>query len=540
MTGVSGHHPQPNPQQVYVNGVPDRPIDDRLIEAIQAHNLARVKRLLAKGADPNANVANGYRPLMEVDTRDPSCIPIATVLLTAGSQINYRQPDQFLTALTSHTMDNLAYVKFLLAHGANPNLIGFSGQSPLEQAVGSGNPDIVRLLLVARADVSKQSISPPDENVLYPPNFILPRYDQKGETPIFGLCNKWSDSVYNLLLNAGADPNAKSKNGWSLLDTCLFKGNLAAENFLLAHGATTTELTKEGLSPLHLAVGSAIFPFNVELVRLLITRGVNLKLKDSNGNTAEDMLRSEIGGFLDRMRATKLDESGQMFLKSANQILKLIDPSAPPILNATFDPSKWMTLNGFDPPFKIRYRVIRTSSVSNLQIEVQSRDKAEALVFSNLYLDYYESNLPGPFVCKIPAGKPVETTIEFPPAAGQAGSLTCKITFGGGGGDVWSQDTPPIRLEPNVGWATTSYDNPIIGQADGPGYLFQNDSPDRTLEVVVDSMGSAYKGVLPLTFRLPPNRHKSIFDPSKIHLIKYRSRLLPNQRWIPETLDLGT
>jgi ankyrin repeat protein len=56
-----------------------------------------------------------------------------------------------------------------------------------------------------------------------------------------------------LLLDAGADPNAKSREGGTPLHTAAFTGDLEIAEMLLAYGADPNATDPEGLTPLDVA-----------------------------------------------------------------------------------------------------------------------------------------------------------------------------------------------------------------------------------------------------------------------------------------------
>ena len=131
----------------------ERPIDQKLFDAIQAIDTKKVRTLLMHGADANGNQADGWHPLLTVTGTEIQEIAIAKLLLQHGARIDYRQPDQGFTALTSalNGPANYGYIAFLLSRGARVDVPMNDGTTPLEQAVRIG-PEITRLLLAHGAN----------------------------------------------------------------------------------------------------------------------------------------------------------------------------------------------------------------------------------------------------------------------------------------------------------------------------------------------------------------------------------------------------
>jgi len=108
-------------------------------------------------------------------------------------------------------------------------------------------------------------------------------------------------AVIDVLIDAGADPNAVDKRATAPIHCAVRTRCAAAVHVLLAHGADPRAKTRTGSMPLHLAVqttgrgGSGTAGARTqqeEIIRLLIDHGARLTDKDGRGKTADDRLRS--------------------------------------------------------------------------------------------------------------------------------------------------------------------------------------------------------------------------------------------------------
>lgn len=127
-----------------------------LFYAVRAQAGDAVRLLLARHAAVNVRNARGETPLMVVTEFDP--LTVVSSLLNAGADANirYRQgnDDNVPEGVLCSAIDSgsVGAVKLLLAKGADPNLAGSTGSTPLSQAVQSGSKEMVVLLLNAGAD----------------------------------------------------------------------------------------------------------------------------------------------------------------------------------------------------------------------------------------------------------------------------------------------------------------------------------------------------------------------------------------------------
>ena len=168
-----------------------------LFAAIAAHDLDLLARLLKAGADPNqikdewVRLRPLHAAIVALDDGGPAeAIPM---LLRHGAGIDATFPDigggtPLLTALFNDRMDAAA---FLLEMGADPNVMGEEGDSPLRWAVSEGNHQLARQLLAKGADRTIDSYS-----------------GIEGMTALGIAASRLDVAMVTILLDAGAAPEA--------------------------------------------------------------------------------------------------------------------------------------------------------------------------------------------------------------------------------------------------------------------------------------------------------------------------------------------
>ncbi len=123
-----------------------------LLDAVQADDRAAVVKLLAQGAEVNAQRPDGATALAWAVFRCNA--GIARQLLDAGADpdlANELGIGPLWLAIQAHSAD---MVELLLDNGADPNIARESGESPLMAAARSGQIDVMELLLDRGADAN--------------------------------------------------------------------------------------------------------------------------------------------------------------------------------------------------------------------------------------------------------------------------------------------------------------------------------------------------------------------------------------------------
>jgi ankyrin repeat protein len=202
-----------------------------LLVATQNRYYQLASFLLDRGADPNLANKGAWTPLyIAVDNRnieggdypvrkaDMDTLDFIRKLIDKGADVNWRVQEStwYRTVFTSQWVhetgatpfwrasqsSDLAVMKLLLEHGANPNLATTIGVTPLQGAAGIGwvegvtyewskdaNVEAVKLLLSLGNDPNAQA--------------------ETGRTALHGAGHKGSTSVIQLLVDAGARLDAR-------------------------------------------------------------------------------------------------------------------------------------------------------------------------------------------------------------------------------------------------------------------------------------------------------------------------------------------
>jgi ankyrin repeat protein len=141
-------------------------MSEELLNAISAHDVDRLTKLLASGADPNTpfqspyGMSAGWTPLqvavaeLDADELEPGGpIDAVVLLLRYGADVNAWDEKHRMTPLLIAVFRNQPEaVRILLATGADPNVRDDEGYSPLRWCAQEGHLEMARLLLHCGAD----------------------------------------------------------------------------------------------------------------------------------------------------------------------------------------------------------------------------------------------------------------------------------------------------------------------------------------------------------------------------------------------------
>jgi ankyrin repeat protein len=194
---------------------------------------AKTELLLQHGADPSLLSKDHYSPLVKL-VNFPGTAGLFRVLVAHGADPRKAAPDNSLLYMAAATGDT-ALVGLLLRLGFKPNDTVFYGDYPLNSALGFRTFPTVKMLIDNGAD----------------PNCAVPATELPnitGMTPLMTAALNDDDSSFYYLLDHGANVNARSKAGYTTLmylqlaDT----DHPSLTKTLLEHGADPAIKTRNG------------------------------------------------------------------------------------------------------------------------------------------------------------------------------------------------------------------------------------------------------------------------------------------------------
>lgn len=177
-----------------------------LFDAIENHDIPQISALLSAGIDPNERLAEwpGWTPLQAAidELEFGGTTESVKLLLKCGSRVDEWDAYHDYTALLMAACRGFKdAVLILLDAGADPNVVGGTGNSPLLCCVEQGNRELAQILLQhgAAATVNRP-VGPCSWTLL-------------------GVAAKRLDIAFiELLLRAGADPDARDADQRKAID----------------------------------------------------------------------------------------------------------------------------------------------------------------------------------------------------------------------------------------------------------------------------------------------------------------------------------
>jgi ankyrin repeat protein len=221
-----------------------------------------ISDLYKKALAENLKVINGDLLLNFISIGDKAAVE---VMLSEGVSPNYKNSNTEDTALIKAIENgNEAMIDLLFKKGADANLLGLYGKTPLMVACSKGDLETVKKLLLRGADVNYVRSS---------------RYGN--DVAMNYAATSGKIEIMELLYENGASFNPFPVGKNPLLDAER-ENHIGAVKWLINKGAKINTLNENGGSVLM----NAIVNEHVECIYMLIEAGADINIRDKYGNTA--------------------------------------------------------------------------------------------------------------------------------------------------------------------------------------------------------------------------------------------------------------
>lgn len=221
-------------------------LNQELANAILGNDAERVKLLIAKGADVNGRDTQGYAPIHTAARNRIS--PLVELLADHGADVNARDSDGFTALLHAINRNHVPTIEMLAKKGAALDLGTTGGIAPLTWAIGDGKYYAAKALIETGANVNSTSgpegVTPLMTTATQLTAQTRVGYISQGPAPL---------ELAKLLVEKGADVNAKSKDGVTAIMVAAGHNNAPLVGLLAASGADLTLKSAAGLTALEIA-----------------------------------------------------------------------------------------------------------------------------------------------------------------------------------------------------------------------------------------------------------------------------------------------
>ena len=113
----------------------------------------------------------------------------------------------------------------------------------------------------------------------------------KGQSPLMNAVLSGNTGAVKILLAAGADTSIAEQDGYTPMHGAGFQGRAEIAKLLIEHGLNPSDRHKDGYTPLHRACWGGE-PRHTETVRVLLEAGVSPQEKASNGGMPVQMAQN--------------------------------------------------------------------------------------------------------------------------------------------------------------------------------------------------------------------------------------------------------
>ncbi|KAI6224408.1 hypothetical protein M3Y99_01397600 [Aphelenchoides fujianensis] len=253
-------------------------------------DVTAAKLLLDRHADPNARALNGFTPLHIACKKNR--IKVVELLLKYYASLEATTESGLSPLHVAAFMGCINIVIFLIQQGAKVDVETVRGETPLHLAARANQTDIVRVLVRNGAKVDAQA------RELQTPLHIASPTGQHGHLVAGERRVRTSDGEERLhaaphcrqeepnghrecAASYKADPNARSKAGFTPLHLASESGHTEMTGLLIENGSGVNERANNGLTPLHLCAQED----KVDVARVLLSNGAEVNAQTKAGYT---------------------------------------------------------------------------------------------------------------------------------------------------------------------------------------------------------------------------------------------------------------
>ena len=239
-------------------------------------------------------------------------LEMAQMLVAAGADVNSREANDITPLLSAIANNHVDVARFLIDHGADVNASDWYGRTPIWSAVETRNMDkdnatfensidrapyidlITALLAHGANPNARTKEQPPVRSQFLRVTGTLEWVDFTGMTPFLYAARAGDVTVMRLLLSHGADPNIPTYAGTTPLMAAagvnwVFdqtydegpKALLEAVQICLDLGQDVNAVNSMGVTALMGAANRG----SDDIIKLLVSKGARLDLKDKEGRT---------------------------------------------------------------------------------------------------------------------------------------------------------------------------------------------------------------------------------------------------------------
>lgn len=227
-------------------------------------NESKIQKLIDSGININKKDSKGRTILFELVRKKR----IESIKILIKNGININLEDNYGKTVLTEAVEkgDGMMIRFLLGQGASVNFINSAGRTLLQDVALEGNSRVFKVLMA------------------YEPDFNL--VDNYGRTVIFDAIDGGDLEIIKEILNNVEDPNIVDSNGQSILFHAALLEDPTIMKFLIDYGLNINLTDDKRQNVLFNA--SLMGADNIEVIEMLIEKGIKLNVKDNTDKTLLD------------------------------------------------------------------------------------------------------------------------------------------------------------------------------------------------------------------------------------------------------------